>query len=231
MYKGQSICAVIPALDEAQSISLVVEELIALNTIDRIIVTDNGSTDNTAELARAAGAEVVFEPVKGYGTACQRALLEIDETGIVLFIDADHSSDARESTQMLEAIIAGADLVIGVRVPGWQLSGAMTVIQRFGNRIASIMIRLIWNQKVNDLGPFRAIRFDALKSLNMQDRAYGWTVEMQVKAIQAELTMVELPVHTRRRIGKSKICGTFSGVYGATTGIIGTILKLAIRPN
>ena len=228
MYKDQQVTAIIPARDEALSIGKVVSELTALKVIDRIVVCDNGSSDTTAEKALAAGAEVVFEPVAGYGRACQTALLQINHTDIVLFVDADDSLRISESINLLETIYQGADLAIGQRIKAWQQPGSVTLVQDFGNRLAGRLINLIWRYPVTDLGPFRAIRYAALKRLNMQDQRFGWTVEMQVKAIQQQLTIVEIPVHYQQRIGQSKISGTIRGVIGAGYGIISTIIKLAL---
>lgn len=236
MFKNQQVIAVIPALDEALSIGGVIDDIKALTSekgdpvFDRILVCDNGSVDETASIASELGAEVVRQPQAGYGIACLTALSLIDDTGIVVFIDADGSLQIDESIDLLDVIVEGADLVIGARTPQWREIKSMTLAQRFGNRIAGWLIRLIWQASVTDLGPFRAIRYSALQGLDMQDRAYGWTAEMQVRAIQQRLNMVEIPVHYRRRIGRSKISGTLRGVLGAGYGIISTILKLALNP-
>lgn len=236
MYKNQQVIAVIPARDEALSIGGVIGDIKALTNekgdpvFDRILVCDNGSNDDTARIASEFGAEVVRQSQVGYGIACLTALSLIEETDIVAFIDADGSLQIAESTKLLDAIDGGADLAIGARIPPWQENHSMTAPQRIGNRLASWLIRLIWQVPVTDLGPFRAIRFTALQTLDMQDRGYGWTVEMQVRAIQHEMNMPEVPVHYRCRIGRSKISGTLRGVIGAGFGIISTILKLAFNP-
>ena len=236
MFRHQHIVAIIPARDEALSIGQVVSDIVALKTIDgsclfdRIVVCDNGSTDDTARIAHLNGAEVVDEPVPGYGAACLRALSEIDKTDIVVFIDADQSLEISEVTRLIEPIFDGVDIAIGSRPRAMQQPGSMTLPQRFGNWLASGLIRLIWGVAVSDLGPFRAIRFEAFQILDMQDRSFGWTVEMQVRAIQHKLTMVEIPVHYRRRVGRSKISGTFKGVVLAGVGILSTIFKLALKP-
>ena len=238
MYQSNQVVTVIPARDEALSIAQVINNIKAIRNddtsavIDRILVCDNASTDDTAEIARALGAEVVFEPQPGYGAACLKALgliedADIEDTDIVLFIDADASLKINESLLLLAAIDDGQDLVIGCRLKNLREHGSMSRIQIFGNSLASFLIRCLWQVKVNDLGPFRAIRFSALQKLNMQDRHYGWTVEMQVKAIQHNLKMSEIPVHYYRRIGQSKISGTLTGIIGAGCGIIITIFKLA----
>ena len=234
MFKTSQVVAVVPARDEESSIARVVRDIRAvINTdgkpvFDRILVCDNASTDNTADLARNEGAEVVFEMHPGYGAACLAALSRIAQTDIVVFIDADQSLKVDQATDLLSAICDGADLVIGCRPRALQETGSMTLPQRVGNIIASLLIRLIWQVQVSDLGPFRAIRFDALQTLEMQDRGFGWTVEMQVKAIQRGLHMVEVPVHYRRRVGQSKISGTVKGVVLAGIGIVSMIFKLAL---
>lgn len=235
MFNNKHIVAVVPARDEALSIAQVVRDIKAVNDtdgnalFDRILVCDNASADDTAEVARAEGAEVVFEARPGYGAACLAALSRIEKTDIVVFIDADQSLKIDQAIDLLGAICDGADLVIGCRPRSLQETGSMTLPQRVGNLIASLLIRLIWQVPVSDLGPFRAIRFDALQNLEMQDRSFGWTVEMQVKAIQRGLHMVEVPVDYRRRVGQSKISGTVKGVLLAGFGIISMIFKLALR--
>ena len=235
MFNNKHIVAVVPARDEAPSIAQVVRDIKAVNDIDgkpvfdRILVCDNASADNTTKVARAEGAEVVFEARPGYGAACLAALSRIEETDIVVFIDADQSLKVDQAIDLLGAICDGADLVIGCRPRSLQETGSMTLPQRVGNLIASLLIRLIWQVPVSDLGPFRAIRFGALQNLEMQDRSFGWTVEMQVKAIQLGLHVVEVPVDYRRRVGRSKISGTVKGVLLAGFGIISMIFKLALR--
>jgi len=229
MYKNHHVCAVIPARDEALSIGKVVSELTAAGLVDRIIVCDNGSHDATAAIARSCGAELVTELQPGYGAACSRGLAAINQTDIVVFVDADDSLQLNEMPALLEPIVAGADLVIGVRVAEWRAPGSMTVAQVFGNWIASQLIALFWQHRIRDLGPFRALRFDILQQLQMRDRRCGWTVEMQVRAIQLKLDCREVPVHYRARIGSSKISGNLKGVMLAGIDIIGTIFRLALN--
>jgi glycosyltransferase involved in cell wall biosynthesis len=230
MYKNHQVCAVIPALDEALSIGKVVSELTAAGLVDRIIVCDNGSHDATAAIAHSCGAELVTEIRPGYGAACSRGLAAINQIDIVVFVDADDSVQLDEMPALLEQIVAGADLAIGVRVPEWRAPGSMTTAQVFGNWIASQLISLFWQQHVSDLGPFRALRFDILQQLQMRDRRCGWTVEMQVRAIQLKLKCREVRVHYRARIGRSKISGTLKGMVIAGIDIIGTIFRLALNP-
>ena len=228
--------AVIPARDEQDNIARVVHDLRTLETpggtalVDDIVVCDNGSTDATAERARAAGARVVSEPTPGYGIACLTAIAALEDVDLVLFVDGDQAFDVRQVTRLLDAIDRGADLVIGSRVLGQMQPGALSLPQIVGNRVAGLLISLLWRQRVTDLGPFRVIRRTALAALDMQDKTYGWTVEMQIKAIQRKMRVAEVPVDSRRRQhGKSKVGGTVKGVVGASIGILTMILKLALR--
>ncbi len=236
MYGNLTVGAVIPANDEEQNIGAVVRALVELRTqrglrvIDDLVVCDNASTDETAQRATQAGARVAREPTPGYGRACLTAIAALQPVDVVLFVDGDQAFDVRQSLDLLAPIATGADLVIGSRVLGRMEPGALSVPQIAGNRVASLLIRLLWRTRITDLGPFRAIRADALRLLEMQDTAYGWTVEMQVKAIQSRMRMVETPVDTRRRrFGKSKVGGTLRGVIGAGVGILSMIFGLWIR--
>ncbi len=197
--------------------------------VDNVVLCDNGSTDNTASIARDSGAMVIEESEKGYGAACLAAMSVPLDKDIVVFVDGDHSVDCSELPALLEPIFSGADLVIGSRTLGNCESGALSIPQILGNRLASILMRLLWKEQVTDLGPFRAVRNDVLNDLQMQDRQFGWTVEMQVRAFQLKKHVVEVPVSTQKRIGQSKISGTVSGVIGASKGILGTIAKLYWR--
>jgi glycosyltransferase involved in cell wall biosynthesis len=223
------VVAIIPALNEALVIATVVKQL-RVAGFSHIIVCDNGSTDSTADEAISAGAMVVHEPRRGYGSACLAALsaIKINEMLIntILFVDGDGSVKADEALALVDKLAEGYDLVVGVRESKQQERHALTWPQRMGNIVACAMIYLIWRVKMRDLGPFRAIRLDALHKLSMQDQQFGWTVEMQVKAIQRGLRYAEIPVTTRLRVGKSKISGTVRGVIGAAIGITSTILKL-----
>ncbi len=231
------VVVVVPALNEAPAIAQVVRDLLSLNLpahriIDSVLVCDNGSTDGTADRAREAGAVVVPAPKRGYGAACLAGLTAIramqPQPDIVLFADGDGSIVAEEARVLIAAVCAGSDLVIGVRTRARQEAGALTLPQRVGNRIASWLIYALWRERVNDLGPFRAIRTRALWRLDMRDETFGWTVEMQVKALQSRMNVSEVSVATRRRVGKSKISGTLSGVIGAARGIIGKIIALKV---
>ncbi|MDE0452951.1 MAG: glycosyltransferase family 2 protein [Gammaproteobacteria bacterium] len=237
MIKRLRIGAVIPARDEEDNIAAVVRALREARTvagdplIDDIVVCDNGSTDATGQRARVAGARVVNQHTPGYGIACLTAIAALADVDVVLFVDGDQSFDISQASRLHDAIAQGADLAIGSRVLGRVERGALSAPQIAGNRVAGFLIRLLWKARVTDLGPFRAIRRAALAALDMRDTAYGWTVEMQIKAIQQKMRVVEVPVDTRRRRhGKSKVGGTLRGVVGASIGITGMILKLALRP-
>ncbi|MCY4128911.1 MAG: glycosyltransferase family 2 protein [Gammaproteobacteria bacterium] len=236
MLDGLSIGAVIPAQNEEDNIRPVVEALTKLRNetgnrlIDHIVVCDNNSADATAQRAREAGARVVSQSKPGYGIACLTAIAALHPVDVVLFVDGDQAFDVSEATRLVHPIQHGADLVIGSRILGKMEPGALSLPQVIGNRVAGLLIRLLWQQRATDLGPFRAITSSALAKLQMKDETFGWTVEMQIKALQSKMTVVEVPVSTlKRRHGKSKIGGTLRGVIGASVGILGMILKLAIR--
>lgn len=213
--------------DEPCACNLHSHDAVAL--VDNIVLCDNGSIDNTAAIARDCGAIVVIEEEKGYGAACLAAISVPLDKDIVVFVDADHSVDCSELPALLEPLYSGADLVIGSRTLGNCESGALSIPQALGNRLASLLMRILWKERVTDLGPFRAISNKVLNDLQMQDRQFGWTVEMQVRAFQLNKHVVEVPVSTQKRIGQSKISGTVSGVIGASKGILGTIAKLYWR--
>ena len=195
-----------------------------------IIVCNNGSSDQTAQVAAAAGAVVVNQPKKGYGNACLKGIEYIAQKSvkpdIVVFLDADYSDHPEEMTLIITPITEGvADLVIGSRALGARESGSMTPQQVFGNWLATRLIQLFFNTSFTDLGPFRAIRYDKLLDINMIDKNFGWTVEMQVKAAKRKLRCVEIPVTYRRRIGVSKVSGTVKGTILAGYKIILTIFR------
>lgn len=228
MRKGCRVSVLIPALNEASSIARVIREI--PGWVDDILVVDNGSEDATAAQARAAGARVLAEPRRGYGQACLSGLTQIGEADVVVFLDADYSDDPRQMHKLVDPIVESkADLVIGSRTLGRREKGALTLQARMGNHLACFLIRLLWGHNYTDLGPFRAVRRRCLQELKMADRDYGWTVEMQVKAIQRGLRVREVPVRYRRRIGRSKISGTVKGVVGAGTKILWTIFSLWLK--
>jgi glycosyltransferase involved in cell wall biosynthesis len=227
------IVAVIPALDEELSIGKVVRA-IPRPPVEEIIVVNNNSRDRTAEVAAAAGARVVFEGEPGYGAACLRGIAEAKKLGaeLLVFLDADHSDYPEEIPALIAPIIAGeCDFVIGSRALGEKEKGAMTPQQLFGNWLACWLMRLLLGAHYTDLGPFRAIAMAALEKLDMRDRNYGWTVEMQIKAALQQLQVREVPARYRKRIGKSKISGTVRGTLMAGWKIILTILRYAIFPQ
>jgi rSAM/selenodomain-associated transferase 2 len=218
-----------PALDEEQALPLVLADLAGLASlsIDEIVVVDNGSRDETAALARAAGATVLLERRRGYGNACLRGLDHLRASSpaleVVVFLDADRSDFAEDLPHLLRPLLAGeADLVIGTR----HGSHAVPLHARMGNWLATHLIAVLFGYRYTDLGPFRAVRFSALEGLGMTDRAFGWTVEMQVRALQRGVRVAEVPVRYRARVGRSKISGTLRGTLRAGTAIMGTIVRL-----
>jgi len=218
----QSVDVIIPALNEQDALPLVLRD-IPRPPVRRVIVADNGSTDRTAEVALKNGAEVVHEPERGYGAACLKALahLAADPPDIVVFLDGDYSDHPDELLSLIDPIRAGdADMVIGSRTRGRQERGALSPQQRAGNAVACGALRLMYRVRYTDLGPFRAIRWGALQALGMQDRNYGWTVEMQIKAAQRGITYREVPVSYRQRIGVSKVSGTVRGSVSAGAKIL-----------
>ena len=219
------ISIIIPAYNEESSIGLVLDAL-PQEKIHEIIVVDNGSTDATARVAQEHGARVVKEPRKGYGSACLKGIDQLDDPDIVVFIDGDFSDFPEEIVLLIGPIETGEkDFVLGSRMifPKSQL--ALLPQARYGNRLAIHLIKLFFKYEFTDLGPFRAIRYSSLMSLGMQDRDFGWTVEMQIKALRNGLRIHEVPVNYRKRVGISKITGTLSGTIRAGTKIIYTIFK------
>ena len=221
------VALLMPALDEQQALARLLDEL-PRERYARLLVVDNGSTDGTAAAARAGGAQVISEPRRGYGQACLTGLAALGgDADIIVFMDADGSDGPAEAERLLEPILRGeADLVIGSRALGRAEPGSMTWPQRWGNRLSVALIWLLFGHRYTDLGPFRAIRRESLEELGMRDTNFGWTAEMQVKAVLRGLRVQEVPVSYRRRVGRSKISGTVSGVLRAGAKIIWTIGKL-----
>lgn len=221
------VAAIIPALDEETAIGALLEAIDRSRVRD-VIVGDNGSRDRTAEVAASRRAHVVRVEERGYGAACAGALRALAaDVDTILFMDADGSDDPAEIPLLLEPIAAGrADLVVGSRALGTVEPGALTPQQRFGNWLATRLIALIYHHRYTDLGPFRAIRREVLERIDMRDRRYGWTVEMQIRALQVGARVAEVPVSYRRRVGRSKISGTVTGVIKAGWGIVYTIFRL-----
>lgn len=225
----QKVDVIIPAYNEEGSIGKVVEE-IPKSLVRNIIVVDNNSTDNTGEVAEKSGAIILFEPNPGYGNACLKGieyLSTLDEKpGIVVFLDGDHSDYPEQMERLIERIVKyDDDLVIGSRSLGNREKSSMTPQQVFGNRLATFLMRLFWNARFTDLGPFRAIKYDKLIAIGMSDKNYGWTVEMQLKALKYRLKYSEVPVDYRKRIGKSKVSGTLKGSILAGYKILLLIFK------
>ena len=218
----QDVAVIIPALNEEAALPRVLRE-IPRPRVRRIVVADNGSTDHTARVATEHGAEVVHEPERGYGAACLKALSHLadDPPDIVVFLDGDYSDHPDELVSLIDPIVVGdADMVIGSRARGHQERGALSPQQRVGNAIACRALRLLYGVRYTDLGPFRAIRWEILQALRMQDRNYGWTVEMQIKAARHGVAYREVPVSYRQRIGVSKVSGTTRGSLGAGAKIL-----------
>ena len=219
------ISVIIPAFNEEQSIGLVLGAL-PQDQIHEVIVVDNNSTDNTARVAIEKGARMVEEKRRGYGSACLKGISELDNPHIVVFVDGDFSDYPEEIVQLVTPIESGeVDFVLGSRMILPESRQALLPQSRYGNQLAVFLIRLFFRHQYTDLGPFRAIRYESLKSLDMQDTNFGWTVEMQIKAVKKKLRIMEVPVKYRERIGVSKITGTVSGTFKAGTKIIYTIFK------
>jgi glycosyltransferase involved in cell wall biosynthesis len=226
------IKVIIPAFNEEASIGKVISEI--PDMVSEIIVVSNNSTDQTETVAKMAGATVLREPQRGYGYACLKGLEYIasQETkpDIVVFLDGDYSDYPQDLHKIVAPIINNnMDLVIGSRVKRWREKGSMTFPQVFGNWLATSLMKLFFNAKFTDLGPFRAIKYKKLLSLQMQDKTYGWTVEMQLKAIKQKLTYIEVPVHYKNRIGTSKVSGTVKGAIFAGIKILGWIFKYSFK--
>lgn len=227
--QNPKIIVLIPAFNEENAVGKVVAE-IPKSLVSAIVVANNNSSDNTRRQALSAGAIVVDEPSQGYGNACLKGMEYVHEMAlkpdIVVFIDADYSDYPAEMPRLVAPIIEdGFDLVIGSRALGRRAKNSMQPQQIFGNWLATRLMKLLYSTHYSDLGPFRAIRWDALLALDMKDRTYGWTVEMQLKAAKQKLKITEIPVSYRERIGKSKISGTVKGTVMAGYKIITTIFK------
>ncbi|MFO0341087.1 MAG: glycosyltransferase family 2 protein [Acidobacteriota bacterium] len=227
---GSPVWLVIPAFNEADVIG---QTLLRLPTgiFSQVVVADNGSTDDTSRVARAAGARVISIREKGYGAACLSVLDTAPDDAILIFLQADGSEDASEVKLLLAPLLAGeADLVIGSRVLGQASPGALRPHQRFGNWIATRSIGLLWGQHLTDIGPFRAIRAATLRSLSMVDRSYGWTVEMQVRAARLGLRVMEVPVSYGLRLaGTEKVSGNLRASFLAGVKILSVIARAAVE--
>ncbi|KAA1243868.1 glycosyltransferase family 2 protein [Aquimarina sp. RZ0] len=222
------IKVIIPAFNEEDSISHVIKEI--PDIVSEIIVVSNNSTDTTESVAQKSGATVLREEKMGYGYACLKGMSYIaglDNTpDIIVFLDGDYSDYPSELTKIIAPIVhQNIDMVIGARDKNLRESGSMTIPQIFGNWLATSLMRLFFGAKFTDLGPFRAIKYDKLLALGMQDKTYGWTVEMQLKALKKKYSYVEVPVHYKKRIGVSKVSGTIKGAIFAGVKILSWIFK------
>lgn len=220
------VAVIIPALNEEKAIPFVLRDL-PREQVRQVLVIDNGSTDRTAEVARAHGATVIEQLERGYGAACLAGLKAVEkETEVIVFLDGDYSDFPDELKKLTAPIFENrADMVIGTRTRDRRSHNVLTMQQRWGNWLATTLIRLRFGHRYTDLGPFRAIRRESLEKLNMRDRNFGWTAEMQIKAVLAGLRIFEVPVQYRARIGTSKISGTVKGVVLAGIIILYTIFK------
>ena len=226
------IKVIIPAFNEADSIAHVINEL--PKTVSEIIVVNNNSTDDTVKNAKAAGATVLTENKKGYGFACLHGLDYVakksEQPNIIVFIDGDYSDYPEELDKVVAPILENdIDFVVGAREKSLREEGSMTPQQVFGNWLATFLMGLFFGAKFTDLGPFRAIKYEKLKELNMEDKTYGWTVEMQLKVLKKKMTYTEVPVRYKRRIGISKVSGTVKGSIFAGIKILGWIFKYSIK--
>jgi len=226
------IKVIIPAYNEQDSIANIIKDIPSI--VDEIIVVSNNSTDKTEENAIKAGATVLKENQKGYGFACLKGMDYIEnkaiKTDIVVFLDGDYSDYPEQLTELVAPIIEkDIDFVIGSRVKQLREKGSMTVPQIFGNWLATSLMKLFFNAIFTDLGPFRAIKYNKLVALKMEDKTYGWTVEMQLKALKQKLSYVEIPMKYRNRIGVSKVSGTVKGSVMAGIKILGWIFKYSFK--
>jgi glycosyltransferase involved in cell wall biosynthesis len=226
------IKVIIPAYNEQDSIANVVNDIPKI--VDEIIVISNNSTDNTEINAKNAGATVLSENKKGYGFACLKGLHYIStqdiKSEIIVFLDGDYSDYPEQLTEIIEPIINdNIDFVVGARVKELREVGSMTPQQVFGNWLATFLMKIFFGARFTDLGPFRAIKYDKLLALRMQDKTYGWTVEMQLKALKQKLSYLEVPMKYRNRIGVSKVSGTVKGTIFAGIKILGWIFKYSFK--
>lgn len=232
MNPKSSIKVIIPAFNEQDAIAKVIQEI--PNIVDEVIVVSNNSTDDTEINAKEAGATVLKENRKGYGYACLKGMEYIanqaEKPDIIVFLDGDYSDYPEELVKLVKPIVEeNVDLVIGARVKELRETGAMTPQQVFGNGLATFLMKLFFGAKFSDLGPFRAIKYDKLLALEMEDKTYGWTVEMQLKAIKRKYTYTEIPVRYKNRIGVSKVSGTVKGTIFAGVKILTWIFKYMFK--
>lgn len=226
------IKVIIPAFNEASAIGNVIKDIPSL--VSEIIVVDNGSSDETPKVAEEAGATVLQESKKGYGYACLKGMQYISnqnvKPAIIVFLDGDYSDYPEELIKIIKPILENnIDMVIGARTAAYRESGAMTPQQVFGNWLATSLMGLFFSAKFTDLGPFRAMKYEKLLELEMQDKTYGWTVEMQLKVLKKKMSYVEVPVTYRNRIGVSKVSGTLKGTIMAGYKILSWIFRYSIK--
>lgn len=223
------ITVIIPARNEVGAIGKVITEI--PDYVSEIIVADNGSTDGTSAAAQALGARTVYAAQAGYGRACLAGMAAAAPSDIIVFLDGDASDYPADMDKLLAPILSGeADFIVGSRLTGTREKGSLTPQQAFGNRLACALMSFFWKSTFTDLGPFRAIRTDTLSKLNMQAPTFGWTVEMQVRALKQGIKYREVPVRYRKRIGVSKISGTVKGVIFAGYYILSTIFVERLKP-
>ncbi len=230
MLERPTTAVIIPVFNEEQSLPKVLADIPA-DLVDSVFVVDNGCTDRSPELALAAGAVVVKEPRRGYGSACLAGIAAAQTFDVLIFLDGDYSDYPEDMRSLVNPVFSGAaDMVIGSRMLHSESRRALLPQARFGNWLASVLMRLLFGIHCTDLGPFRVVRRDALMRLKMQDRDFGWTVEMQIRSRLGGLRVAELPVRYRERIGESKITGTLKGTMMASYKILKTIFAYRLRP-
>jgi len=226
------IKVIIPAYNEQDSIANVITEIPSV--VSEVIVVNNNSTDNTVAIAEKVGATVLTETNKGYGYACLKGMeyisLQNEKPDIIVFLDGDYSDYPAELTKIIAPILTNdIDLVIGARVPELREKYSVTPQQIFGNWLACFLMKILFKSTFTDLGPFRAIKYNKLLALNMSDKTYGWTVEMQLKALKQQFSYVEVPVNYKKRIGVSKVSGTIKGAIFAGVKILTWIFKYSFK--
>jgi glycosyltransferase involved in cell wall biosynthesis len=230
--QASEIVVIIPAFNEGKSIGRVIAEI--PREVSETLVVNNNSTDDTASVAEAAGATVLLEEKMGYGNACLKGINYLRHRSktpsIVVFMDGDYSDYPEDLRKVVKPILDGsADFVVGARTNALREKGSMTPQQRFGNGLATFLMRVIYGSTFTDLGPFRAIRYERLLDLEMEDKTYGWTVEMQLKVLKKKIAYAEVPVRYKKRIGISKVSGTVKGTIFAGIKILGWIFKYSIK--
>ena len=226
------IKVIIPAYNEANSIGHVIKDI--PDIVNEVIVVSNNSTDATEDNAKKAGATVLTENRKGYGYACLKGMDHVSKSettpDIIVFLDGDYSDYPEELSKIIAPILNNdVDFVVGARVKELREKGSMTGPQIFGNWLATSLMKMLFKSTFTDLGPFRAIKYEQLLALNMEDKTYGWTVEMQLKVLKQKIAYIEIPVHYRNRIGVSKVSGTVKGAIFAGVKILGWIFKYGIK--